>query len=157
MILGNFRVVKLRIRNRCCLLSKGKLYEKGYGLYHRLFAKVSYDRKFIENRTFHENRGWTVIQEGEAEGVSIGGNLCTLNLLQGTEYMPFLEGSILFLEDDYLTFPANFDRDLQSLLFLVPLHMQLKKYDGTITVMNLYLNSSTLGKGIRNYVISKKM
>ncbi|MXQ54963.1 S66 family peptidase [Shimazuella alba] len=69
-----------------------------------------------ENRTFHVNRGWTVIQEGEAEGVSIGGNLCTLNLLQGTEYMPSLEGSILFLEDDYLTFPANFDRDLQSLI-----------------------------------------
>jgi muramoyltetrapeptide carboxypeptidase LdcA involved in peptidoglycan recycling len=69
-----------------------------------------------ENRTFHVNRGWTVIQEGEAEGVSIGGNLCTLNLLQGTEYMPSLEDSILFLEDDYLTFPANFDRDLQSLI-----------------------------------------
>lgn len=69
-----------------------------------------------ENRTFHVNRGWTVIQEGEAEGVSIGGNLCTLNLLQGTEYMPSLEDSILFLEDDYLTFPENFDRDLQSLI-----------------------------------------
>jgi muramoyltetrapeptide carboxypeptidase LdcA involved in peptidoglycan recycling len=69
-----------------------------------------------ENRAFHVNRGWSVIQEGEAEGVSIGGNLCTLNLLQGTEYMPSLEDSILFLEDDYLTFPENFDRDLQSLI-----------------------------------------
>jgi muramoyltetrapeptide carboxypeptidase LdcA involved in peptidoglycan recycling len=69
-----------------------------------------------ENRTFHENKGWIVIQEGEAEGISIGGNLCTLNLLQGTEYMPSLEDSILFLEDDYLSFPANFDRNLQSLL-----------------------------------------
>ncbi|MCH5586365.1 LD-carboxypeptidase [Shimazuella sp. AN120528] len=69
-----------------------------------------------ENRIFHENRGWSVIQEGEAEGVSIGGNLCTLNLLQGTEYMPSLEDSILFIEDDYLTFPENFDRDLQSLI-----------------------------------------
>jgi muramoyltetrapeptide carboxypeptidase LdcA involved in peptidoglycan recycling len=69
-----------------------------------------------EDRTFYLNREWSVIQEGEAEGVSIGGNLCTLNLLQGTEYMPSLENSILFLEDDYLTFPANFDRDLQSLI-----------------------------------------
>jgi muramoyltetrapeptide carboxypeptidase len=69
-----------------------------------------------KNRNFHENKGWTVIQEGEAEGISIGGNLCTLNLLQGTEYMPSLENSILFLEDDYLSFPANFDRILQSLI-----------------------------------------
>ncbi|WP_028776057.1 S66 family peptidase [Shimazuella kribbensis] len=69
-----------------------------------------------ENRTFHANSGWNVIQEGEAEGVSIGGNLCTLNLLQGTKYMPSLEDSILFLEDDYLTFPDIFDRDLQSLI-----------------------------------------
>ncbi len=30
--------------------------------------------------------------------------------------MPSLENSILFIEDDYLTFPANFDRDLQSLI-----------------------------------------
>jgi muramoyltetrapeptide carboxypeptidase LdcA involved in peptidoglycan recycling len=69
-----------------------------------------------ENRTFHVNSEWSVVQEGEAEGMSIGGNLCTLNLLQGTEYMPSLENSILFLEDDNLTFPANFDRDLQSLV-----------------------------------------
>jgi muramoyltetrapeptide carboxypeptidase LdcA involved in peptidoglycan recycling len=30
--------------------------------------------------------------------------------------MPPLEGSVLFLEDDELTFPENFDRDLQSLI-----------------------------------------
>lgn len=69
-----------------------------------------------ENRVFIKNDGWYVINEGEAEGISIGGNLCTLNLLQGTEFMPSLDNSILFLEDDYLTFPENFDRDLQSLI-----------------------------------------
>lgn len=49
----------------------------------------------------------------------IGGNLCTLNLLQGTEYMPNLDDSILFIEDDGLVgkeFLRSFDRDLQSLL-----------------------------------------
>ncbi|MCA0983938.1 LD-carboxypeptidase [Halobacillus yeomjeoni] len=69
-----------------------------------------------QNRTFHTNEGYVVLQEGKSEGTSIGGNLCTLNLLQGTEYMPPLEDTILFLEDDEMTIPQTFDRDLQSLL-----------------------------------------
>ncbi|GBF11357.1 S66 peptidase family protein [Tepidibacillus sp. HK-1] len=69
-----------------------------------------------DNRTFIENNGWYVINESKAEGVIIGGNLCTLNLLQGTDFMPSLKNTILFLEDDELTFPENFDRDLQSLI-----------------------------------------
>lgn len=64
---------------------------------------------------FEKNEGWWVIQEGEAEGVSIGGNLCTMNLLQGTEYMPALAGTILFLEEDHETHPRTFDRDLTSI------------------------------------------
>jgi hypothetical protein len=45
-------------------------------------GKVNDDARYQnqENKTFHVNRGCTVIQEGEAEGVSLGGNLCTLNL-----------------------------------------------------------------------------
>ncbi|WP_315905928.1 LD-carboxypeptidase [Priestia koreensis] len=69
------------------------------------------------DRTFHEN-DWVIIQEGEAEGTLLGGNLCTLNLLQGTEYMPSLANSILVVEDDAMTIPETFDRDLQSLLHL---------------------------------------
>lgn len=53
-------------------------------------------------RNFKQNAGYQVIQEGVAEGTVIGGNLCTFNLLQGTEYMPSLEGAILFLEEDQL-------------------------------------------------------
>jgi muramoyltetrapeptide carboxypeptidase len=71
-----------------------------------------------ENRTFYKNEGYKIINKGIAEGKIIGGNLCTLNLLQGTDYMPDLRDSILFLEDDELTFPENFDRDLQSLIHL---------------------------------------
>ena len=41
-----------------------------------------------------------IIQEGTCEGIIIGGNLCTLNLLQGTPYMPNIRSKILFLEDD---------------------------------------------------------
>ncbi|UOR13268.1 S66 family peptidase [Halobacillus amylolyticus] len=69
-----------------------------------------------ENRSFHLHDGYVVINEGGAKGTSIGGNLCTLNLLQGTDYMPSLAGAILFIEDDLLTNAPTFDRDLQSLI-----------------------------------------
>ena len=69
-----------------------------------------------ENRIFYKNEGYRIVNTGTASGKIIGGNLCTLNLLQGTEYMPDLTNTILFIEDDELTFPENFDRDLQSLI-----------------------------------------
>ncbi len=74
-----------------------------------------------EKRVFYPNDGMFVINKGAGQGEIVGGNLCTLNLLQGTEYMPNLENKILFLEDDALTgkdFLFNFDRDLQSLIHL---------------------------------------
>lgn len=78
------------------------------------------DKWFLdqEDRTFVEQNGYMIIQEGEAEGTLIGGNLCTLNLLQGTEFMPSLKDSILFIEDDEESHIHSFDRDLQSLLHL---------------------------------------
>jgi muramoyltetrapeptide carboxypeptidase LdcA involved in peptidoglycan recycling len=69
-----------------------------------------------EKRNFIENKGYTTINEGEAKGTVIGGNLCTFNLLQGTEFMPSLKESILFIEDDHESKPQHFDRDLQSLI-----------------------------------------
>lgn len=69
-------------------------------------------------RSFMPNEGFWIINEGEAEGTLLGGNQCTLNLLQGTEYMPDLTDSVLFLEDDYEVLPKTFDRDLQSLIHL---------------------------------------
>lgn len=69
-----------------------------------------------ENRKFMKNEGYWTINEGNAEGTIIGGNLCTLNLLQGTEFMPSLEQAILFIEADYESKPWHFDRDLQLLL-----------------------------------------
>lgn len=69
-----------------------------------------------KDRNFISNEGFNYINEGEADGKIIGGNLCTLNLLQGTEFMPSLENVILFIEDADLTFAEIFDRDLQSLI-----------------------------------------
>jgi muramoyltetrapeptide carboxypeptidase LdcA involved in peptidoglycan recycling len=78
------------------------------------------DRWYVdqEKRRFVSSPGYRVIHPGQAQGTLVGGNLCTLNLLQGTEYMPSLEGAILLLEDDYESKAGNFDRDLQSLLHL---------------------------------------
>lgn len=72
-----------------------------------------------ENRVFHKNKGYIIINPGEAEGDIIGGNLCTLQLLQGTAYMPSLKDSILFIEADAIAGEhcvVEFDRDLQSVV-----------------------------------------
>lgn len=72
-----------------------------------------------ENREFIPNEGMFVINEGTAEGTIVGGNLCTFNLLKATEYMPALDNTILFIEDDGLVekaFMWEFDRNLQSLI-----------------------------------------
>lgn len=79
-----------------------------------------------DNRGLVKNSGHRVINEGSAEGIILGANICTFNLLQGTRYMPSLNGSILFIEDDAHadgTDVVEFDRNLQSI-------MQLPDFDG---------------------------
>ncbi len=71
-----------------------------------------------DDRTQHDNDGYLIIHPGEAQGTILGANLGTLNLLQGTAFMPSLEHSMLFLEDDEESHPHHFDRDLQSLIHL---------------------------------------
>jgi muramoyltetrapeptide carboxypeptidase len=74
-----------------------------------------------ENRTFHANPGPTTLRPGVAEGITVGGNLCTLNLLQGTPWMPSLDGAILLVEEDAQAgalAAVEFDRNLQSVLHL---------------------------------------
>ena len=84
-------------------------------------SKTWSDDEWYKNQDIRDikiNEGFWLINKGECEGKIIGGNLCTLNLLQGTEYMPSLKDTILFLEDDYEVDTATFDRDLQSLIHL---------------------------------------
>lgn len=71
-----------------------------------------------EKRSFIKQESYLVLQEGQAQGRLIGGNLCTMNLLQGTEFMPSLKDAILFIEDDEESHPQSFERDLQSILHL---------------------------------------
>lgn len=84
-------------------------------------TKFSSDKWFScqDNRTFYNNDGLVPINKGSAKGTIIGGNLCTLNLLQGTSYMPTANNYILFIEDtsnlsdEYM---LNFDRNFNSLI-----------------------------------------
>jgi len=65
-----------------------------------------------------KNKGYFSLQEGEAVGEIIGENLCTFNLLQGTDYMPDLRGKIIFLEEENISNKDTvymFDRELESL------------------------------------------
>ncbi|RPF47362.1 muramoyltetrapeptide carboxypeptidase [Hydrogenoanaerobacterium saccharovorans] len=79
---------------------------------------VNSDSEYKITPSFEANR-YVVIQDGNCEGTVIGGNLCTLNLLQGTEFMPKMKDVILFIEDDNIMgkyFIGEFERNLQSLL-----------------------------------------
>jgi muramoyltetrapeptide carboxypeptidase len=69
-----------------------------------------------DKRQLHVNEGWLEVNPGEATGRIVGGNLGTLSLLFGTEYMPDLKDSILFIEDDDCEQFNEFDRLLQSLV-----------------------------------------
>jgi len=72
-----------------------------------------------KDRNLIKNDGFLVINEGKASGTLLGANLCTFNLLQGTEYFPDLKDSILFVEEDEMPkelSAVEFDRNLQSLI-----------------------------------------
>jgi muramoyltetrapeptide carboxypeptidase LdcA involved in peptidoglycan recycling len=101
----------------------------------RWFAEALFGRKPIElrpaeiwtddlwfadqdKRTVRPNEGWWPLRPGRAAGRIIGGNLCTLNLLQGTGYMPSLAGALLMVEDDYRSDADEVARNLTSLLQL---------------------------------------
>ncbi len=65
---------------------------------------------------------WSVLNEGQAEGVLVGGNMGTFYLLQGTEYQPvFDKPFILAVEEDNQSgeYTAHeFSRRLESILQL---------------------------------------
>ncbi len=59
-----------------------------------------------------------VVNEGRGMWIIVGGNICTFNLLQWTDFMPSLEWSLLFLEDDDLRWKysiGEFNRNFESL------------------------------------------
>jgi muramoyltetrapeptide carboxypeptidase len=70
------------------------------------------------NREFLDNDGYWIINNipGTFEGTTIGGHLRCFNALQGSEFIPELKHSILFIEEDDEITPPLFDRQLQSVI-----------------------------------------
>lgn len=103
-----------------CLMSKD--------VYEIKASKIWSDDAWFEdqeNRNLMKNNGYIILNKGKAEGTIFGGNLCTFNLLQGTGYMPSLNESILFLEDDDIVgdlTAEEFDRNLQSIIHQTDFH-----------------------------------
>lgn len=104
-----------------------------------------------EDRQFHNQNDYLILQEGVAEGRLIGGNLCTMNLLQGSEFMPSIKGAILFIEDDYATYANVFDRQLQSVLHL-PNASELKG----VIIGRFQKESKMTEEALRKIIFSKQ-
>lgn len=66
------------------------------------------------NRHYIKNKGYSIINEGKAEGKIIGGHLSTLSLLFGTEYLSIPENTILIIEDNETSL-INLERLFKSL------------------------------------------
>lgn len=68
-------------------------------------------------RTFFPTE-WKVYNQGQAQGIAIGGNLSTFGLLRGTPYAPQPDRYVLFLEegesDDYIEFNRHLAAILQA-------------------------------------------
>lgn len=75
-----------------------------------------------EKREFIKNDGFWLMNPGHGVGRIVGGHVRCLNLLQGTEYWPGLNDSILVLEEDEEINPPLFDRQLQSLIHQTDFH-----------------------------------
>jgi muramoyltetrapeptide carboxypeptidase len=71
-----------------------------------------------DHRELLETVGWWSLRPGQAAGPLIGGNLSTFCLLQGTPYLPSLDGAVLLVEDDFESQAVHFARNLTSLLQL---------------------------------------
>lgn len=74
------------------------------------YCDSEWDRELIVNEGF-----WT-INEGETEGKIIGGNFRTTNLIFGSEFMPDIKDTILFMEENHVIDFRGVQNELQSIL-----------------------------------------
>ena len=71
-----------------------------------------------EKRDFIPNEGYWVLNNGQAKGTLLGGNLGTFNLLLGTTFRPKFEpNTILFVEDTAESSIFSFMRNLTALTY----------------------------------------
>lgn len=113
----------------------------------------NYDDK--SNRTPNQNIGIQVLQPGQAAtGTIIGGNMCSLNLLNGTEYFPKIDGDIILcIEDDsYDSIPETFERNFQSII-QQPYFKQVK----AILIGRFQKESCTTEQALTDIIMSKNI
>ncbi len=65
-----------------------------------------------DHRIKKNNEGRQVFKSGKTRGEIVAGNLQTLLVLNGTEYLPDMNDKILFIEEDETSTPAHLDRYL---------------------------------------------
>lgn len=78
------------------------------------FKVCSDQGHIVSPESLNSSKKWKCWRQGYAEGRLLGGNLSIFQLLQGTDYMPPLEDSILFLEG-YCNTAENLARRLAAL------------------------------------------
>lgn len=67
-------------------------------------------REDDDHRIKKNNDGIKIFTNGKTKGEIVAGNLQSLLILNGTEYIPDLTGKILFIEEDETSTPAHVDR-----------------------------------------------
>ena len=63
-----------------------------------------------------KTEGYWIINQGRARGKILGGNLLTFKYLQGSDFAPDMNNSVLFLEDNDKENFRGFENQLQSLI-----------------------------------------
>lgn len=112
----------------------------------------NYDEK--SSRATLPNNGPVIIQKGRAEGTLLGGNMCSLNLLNGTEYFPRIAGDIILcIEDDsYDSILETFERNFQSVA-QQPYFRQVK----AILIGRFQQESQPTEQALRDIILSKNI
>ena len=100
---------------------------------------------------------WSILQEGEAEGVLIGGNFNTFHLLQGTQYQPIFDRPfVLVAEDDdesgKLT-TRYFSRRLESILQIPGVRKNLR----AIVIGRFLPKSNVAAEELASVIASKSL
>ena len=75
--------------------------------------RLEYDQEDDRPRSMKATTGWRALRTGHTSGPLIGGEISTLVIQSGTEYMPSVDNSIFFWED-YGSSPAWVDRYLAN-------------------------------------------
>ncbi|MFA5069689.1 MAG: S66 peptidase family protein [Patescibacteria group bacterium] len=95
--------------NNICITPREKIIIKSSPDYA---DDLYFIRKDNNHRVNKKNEGIIIFKKGKAKGQIVAGNLQTLLILNGTEYLPDMTGKILFIEEDETSTPAHVDRFL---------------------------------------------